>query len=161
MKKIVILLIGLSSLSSSAFADLSKVYKTTQGEALASCIERKIPLVDRINVADIRSFTKYDKHYVSLSTHSIFVDYGMKEKALTLIYVNNYSVERETKAEQAKNNLLDIKSRLFEPALKICKDMLEIKEDVKYSMVYMDPPNESRKLKAVIKMNEEGSFLLP
>ena len=148
-------------ISNTAFADLNKPSQVTVGERLAQCLERKIPIIDRIGVNDIRSYTKYDKHYVSLNINSIYVDYDVKEKDLTVLYINNDHVEKSTSAETAKQTLQDIKQTLVDPSLAICKKLLGVTNDVNTSMMYIDPPFNSRLVKEVIRMDASGKFLLP
>ncbi len=147
--------------SNTVFADLSKPYQVTVGERLAQCLEHKIPMIDRIGVKEIRSYTKYDKHYISLNRNSIYVDYDVKEKDLAVMYINNNHVEKSTSAEAAKQTLQDIKKTLVDPSLAVCKKSLSITDDVNVSMLYVDPPVDSRTVKEVIRMDASGEFLLP
>jgi len=148
-------------LSTASYADLNEVYNLSKGEALASCLERKIPIIDRIRVPGIRSYTKYDKHYISLGTNSIYVDYDSNESMITVLYVKNYSVHEATRVEEAKKYLQNIKSLLFIPALSLCSSSLGIKQSVKFSMGFMDPAFKNRFQKVVVHMNKDGAFLLP
>ncbi|MFK5892158.1 MAG: hypothetical protein QM504_02940 [Pseudomonadota bacterium] len=144
-----------------AFSDLSEQAQVTVGERLSQCLERRIPLIDRIGNNSIRSYTKYDKHYISLNNNSIYVDYDIKENDLTVMFINNNHVEKITSAEIAKQTLQDIKQTLVEPTIKLCKKTFGIAGDVKFSMLYVDPPVESRIVKEVIRMDASGRFLLP
>ncbi|MDQ7075899.1 MAG: hypothetical protein Q9O24_12305 [Gammaproteobacteria bacterium] len=148
-------------LSFTSYADLSEAYNLSKGEALAGCIERKIPIIDRIRVSDIRSYTKYDKHYISLSSNSIYVDYDSSKSMITMLYVKNYDVSERTKIEDAKKSLQNIKSLLFVPALSLCSSVIGIKNSVKFSMGFMDPAFKDRLQKVIVHMDESGVFLLP
>lgn len=147
--------------SSVVLADLSKPYKLTVGDRLASCVERTVPLMDRTVVGNIRSYTKYDKHYVSLNSVSIYIDYSVTNNSLNAIYVNNTHIETVTSAEEAKVVLQGINSSLIQPSLGYCSKMLGLEEKVELSMLFIDPPYESRPLKRVIKMGTSGQFTLP
>jgi len=142
-------------------ADLSKPYTVTTGDRLANCMERSIPLMDRTTVKDIRSYTKYDKHYVSLNSTSIYINYSAEKNSISVIYVNNNHVEKATSAEAAKSTLQSISSSLVQASIGYCSKMLTLNEDVNFSMLYIDPPYESRALKKVIKMDASGKFTLP
>ena len=144
-----------------SFADLNKPYIMSTGERFAACIERSIPLMDRTTIKNLRSYTKYDKHYVALNSTSIYVDYVKKNSALNVIYVNNDHVEKSTSAEKSKEILNDINASLIQPSIGYCSEMLSIDDDIKFSMLYIDPPYESRSLKKVIKMDVTGKFSLP
>lgn len=142
------------------YADLNDLYKPSKGEKLAECTEQRIPLVDRTAVKNIRSYTKYDKHYVALNSASIYVEYN-RNNALNIVYVNNEHIERVTTAESAKNTLQNIRNLLVQPALQYCGKKLAINDKVEFSMVYVDPPYESRNAKNVIIMDASGKFSLP
>ena len=142
-------------------ADLNKPYKLTVGDRLASCVERTVPLMDRTVVSNIRSYTKYDKHYVSLNSSSIYINYLATNKSLNAIYVNNTHVETATSAEEAKVVLQGINLRLIQPSLDYCSKRLGLNEKVKLSMVFIDPPYKSRPVKKVIKKDVSGQFTLP
>ena len=131
------------------------------GERLAACMERSIPLMDRTTIKRLRSYTKYDKHYIALNSSSIYVDYVKKNSAINVIYVNNKHVEKSTSAENAKEILNDINASLIQPSIGYCSTMLSIDDDIKFSMLYIDPPHESRSVKKVIKMDAAGKFSLP
>ena len=155
------LLVALLTSTAVSSADLNKPYNLTTGERLAECMERSIPLMDRITVSGIRSYTKYDKHYVSLNSTSTYVDYSKTSKSLNVIFVNNYHIETETSAETAKKELQSISSSLIQTSLGYCSKMLGLESGIKYSMIYIDPPYKSRALKNVIKMDTSGQFTLP
>lgn len=146
--------------STTVLADLNKPFKVTKGDRLAVCMESTIPLMDRTLVTDIRSHTKYDKHYVSLNSTSIFVTYSGKN-SLNIIFVNNEHIENATTAEAAKHRLQSIKSSLIQTSIGYCAKMLGLDENVKFSMLYIDPPYKSRALKRVINMDVSGKFTLP
>lgn len=144
-----------------SFADLNKPYIISTGERLAACMESSIPLIDRTTIKELRSYTKYDKHYIALNSSSIYVDYVKKNSALNVVYVNNNHVETATSVENAKEILIDINASLIQPSIGYCSEMLSIADEIKLSMLYIDPPHESRSVKKVIKMDAEGNFSLP
>ena len=152
----------LTSAGSAAAGPLSEASVPTLGERLAACLERTVKIIDRGEVGNIRSYTKYDKHFVSLAINSIYVNYDKKDEVIHIGYIRSANVEgKATSAERAKEVLQDILSTLIKPANATCSKLLGTPEKYDFEMTYINPAYKSRPVKRVITMNQKGQFILP
>ena len=152
----------LTSAGSAAAGPLAEASAPTLGERLASCLERSVKAIDRMDVPHASSYTKHNKHSIPFAVNSVFVYYKKDKDMIIVTYVKGSDIEgTPTSAENAKKLLQSLDSILIKPASRLCASLIGSPAKYKYIMTYVTPAHGDQRMTQVVTMNENGQFMLP